>query len=111
MGVLAGARYHVRGQGKPDDAGKLGAMKVARPVWRGLVGKGAAMPPRRLATLLTNCHFLGMGGTRIQYMFMEHQVLVAQFVCCLRIIADSYWISANFSLGEGDTYLHISFIS
>jgi hypothetical protein len=28
-------------------------MKVARPVWRGPVEKGAAMPPRRLATLLT----------------------------------------------------------
>jgi hypothetical protein len=28
-------------------------MKVARPVWRGPVEKGAAMPPRWLATLLT----------------------------------------------------------
>ncbi len=28
-------------------------MKVARPVWRGPVEKGAATPPRRLATLLT----------------------------------------------------------
>jgi hypothetical protein len=32
--------------GEPD------AVKVARPVRRGPDGKGAAMPPRRLATLL-----------------------------------------------------------
>jgi hypothetical protein len=25
-------KYHVHGQAQPDDAGKLGAMKVARPV-------------------------------------------------------------------------------
>jgi hypothetical protein len=36
MGVLQGARYHVHGRSNSDDAGKLGAMKVARPVWRGV---------------------------------------------------------------------------
>ncbi len=44
-------RYHVHGRASPDDAGKLGAMKVARPVWRGPIEKGTAKPPRRLATL------------------------------------------------------------
>jgi hypothetical protein len=33
------ARYHVHGQKKPDDAGKLITVKAVRSVWRGSVRK------------------------------------------------------------------------
>ncbi len=39
MATHTETRYHVHGQAEPDDTGKLGAMKVARPVWRGPIEK------------------------------------------------------------------------
>ena len=40
MDAHSETRYHVHGQTQPDDTGKRSAVKAARYVWRGALGKG-----------------------------------------------------------------------